>query len=122
MHHLRCVLSLPSHICTLCVKVLYDICRSLLPIFEPRPCEGKSLSQCESAIEIFLARLRQLHCGSMDASAKTRVVHPQRDKILIVSGLDRQMDLLASMVLLVDVWEGCYSRFYAFFGFGCVLL
>jgi hypothetical protein len=65
-------------------------------------------------LEKFCAALRKLHCGSVDSLKSTRVVHPHRDKLILVTGLISEFSIQAAMCILVDVWEGCYSKFYAF--------
>ena len=69
-----------------------------------------------SPMEKFLAKCRELFCGSTDDSAGKDSKHPHVDKILILSGLFAQGTVQAGIYALVDLWNASYDSFFH----GCV--
>ena len=65
-----------------------------------------------SMMERFLEVAVSMTAGST-ATGAVRIKHPLTDKLLILSGIFAALDVTAGMYLLADVWEQCYSEFYA---------
>ena len=50
-------------------------------------------------IEVLLNELLQLHCGNLDPSKPTRVVHPHARKIELLAGIFSNMDIICGIYL-----------------------
>ena len=66
-----------------------------------------------SPMEKFLAKCRQLFCGSTENAGKDSK-HPHVDKILLLSGLFAQGTVQAGIYAMVDIWNASYDGFFQF--------
>ena len=91
---------------------MHDICLKLLPLLEPIEGHALGAAAAPTYIERFLDVCRLLNQGSTDSSKLKRIVHPHTEKVWTLSGIFADMDIIAAMYIIVDVWEQSYGAFH----------
>ena len=91
---------------------MHDICLKLLPLLEPIDGHTLGAAAAPTYIERFLDVSRTLNQGSTVAAAIKRVLHPHTEKVWTLSGIFADMDVVAGMYIIVDVWEQSYGAFH----------
>ena len=86
----------------------------LLPILQP--ISGHLLGQAAAPtyLEHFLDVNRLLFRGSTDEAKAQRVPHAHVEKVDVLSGIFHDLDIVAAIHLVVDVWEQSYHDFFTF--------
>ena len=91
---------------------MVDGCRSLITLIQrPRPLSGGG--QARSPLEKFLAKCRELFCGSTKTGGIDSK-HPHVDKINRLSGLFYDGTVHAGVYAMVDLWDHSYDEFFKF--------
>ena len=91
---------------------MYDIIVKLLPLMGAVQGHLLGSAAAPSYIELFLDTVKTLNQGSTDTSKDKRVVHPHLEKVQVLAGIFADLDVVASMYILVDVWEKSYRSFH----------
>ena len=91
---------------------MHDICFKLLPLLEPMQGAVLGADATLTYIERFLDVCLKLNQGSTSSVKADRVVHPHTEKVQVLAGIFAQMDVIAAMYIIVDVWEESYGAFH----------